>query len=218
MIETVPLDQAAAAYAKMVAGKARFRMVLVTKNGIRELLREVRLRFPHARQVGLDIPARRRYRSLVPTLHQRKGRGAQSMVRLLGERMFAMEPLPRRKFISMAAGAGAGLASLNAHDQLARSAEGPAAIGGAIEQLAAPDGNRMAEESLAAVQLLLFRVPPDNLAGTSGFGTPRAPNLSVRGGLRVGLSQAARDLNRHCHNKSEACKNRNKEGAGSSQR
>jgi propanol-preferring alcohol dehydrogenase len=32
MIETVPLDQAAAAYAKMMAGKARFRMVLVTKN------------------------------------------------------------------------------------------------------------------------------------------------------------------------------------------
>src|SRR5271155_4376573 len=33
MIETVPLDQAAAAYAKMMAGNARFRMVLVTKNG-----------------------------------------------------------------------------------------------------------------------------------------------------------------------------------------
>jgi propanol-preferring alcohol dehydrogenase len=28
MIETVPLEQAAAAYAKMIAGKARFRMVL----------------------------------------------------------------------------------------------------------------------------------------------------------------------------------------------
>ena len=36
MIETVPLDQAAAAYAKMMAGKARFRMVLVMKNGARE--------------------------------------------------------------------------------------------------------------------------------------------------------------------------------------
>ena len=33
MIETVPLEQAAAAYANMMAGKARFRMVLVTKNG-----------------------------------------------------------------------------------------------------------------------------------------------------------------------------------------
>jgi propanol-preferring alcohol dehydrogenase len=33
MIETAPLEQAAAAYAKMMAGKARFRMVLVTKNG-----------------------------------------------------------------------------------------------------------------------------------------------------------------------------------------
>jgi alcohol dehydrogenase, propanol-preferring len=33
MIETVPLDEAAAAYAKMMAGKARFRIVLVTKNG-----------------------------------------------------------------------------------------------------------------------------------------------------------------------------------------
>ena len=33
MIETVPLDQAEAAYAKMMAGKARFRMVLVTENG-----------------------------------------------------------------------------------------------------------------------------------------------------------------------------------------
>src|SRR6201993_3738078 len=33
MIETVPLDQAAVAYAKMMAGQARFRIVLVTKNG-----------------------------------------------------------------------------------------------------------------------------------------------------------------------------------------
>ena len=33
MSETVPLDQAAAAYAKMMAWKARFRMVLVTKDG-----------------------------------------------------------------------------------------------------------------------------------------------------------------------------------------
>jgi len=33
MIETIPLDQAATAYAKMMDGKARFRMVLVTKNG-----------------------------------------------------------------------------------------------------------------------------------------------------------------------------------------
>jgi alcohol dehydrogenase, propanol-preferring len=32
MIETVPLEQAADAYARMMAGKARFRMVLVTKN------------------------------------------------------------------------------------------------------------------------------------------------------------------------------------------
>jgi propanol-preferring alcohol dehydrogenase len=36
MIETVPLDQAAAAYAKMMAGKARFRMVLLTENGARQ--------------------------------------------------------------------------------------------------------------------------------------------------------------------------------------
>ena len=33
MIETVPLEQAAAAYAKMMAGKARFRMVLVMNDG-----------------------------------------------------------------------------------------------------------------------------------------------------------------------------------------
>jgi alcohol dehydrogenase, propanol-preferring len=33
MIETVPLEEAPAAYAKMMAGKARFRMVLVTENG-----------------------------------------------------------------------------------------------------------------------------------------------------------------------------------------
>jgi len=32
MIETFPLEEAASAYAKMMAGKARFRMVLVTKN------------------------------------------------------------------------------------------------------------------------------------------------------------------------------------------
>jgi propanol-preferring alcohol dehydrogenase len=33
MTETVPLEQAADAYARMMQGKARFRMVLVTKNG-----------------------------------------------------------------------------------------------------------------------------------------------------------------------------------------
>src|ERR1700751_223003 len=36
MIETVPLEEAAAAYAKMMAGKARFRMVLVMNNGVSE--------------------------------------------------------------------------------------------------------------------------------------------------------------------------------------
>jgi D-arabinose 1-dehydrogenase-like Zn-dependent alcohol dehydrogenase len=34
MIETLPLEQAAGAYARMMQGKARFRMVLVTKDGI----------------------------------------------------------------------------------------------------------------------------------------------------------------------------------------
>jgi hypothetical protein len=34
MIETVPLEQAADAYARMMRGKARFRMVLVMKDGI----------------------------------------------------------------------------------------------------------------------------------------------------------------------------------------
>ena len=34
MIETVPLEQAADAYARMMEGKARFRMVLVTKDGV----------------------------------------------------------------------------------------------------------------------------------------------------------------------------------------
>jgi D-arabinose 1-dehydrogenase-like Zn-dependent alcohol dehydrogenase len=34
MIETVPLEQAADAYDRMMRGKARFRMVLVTKDGL----------------------------------------------------------------------------------------------------------------------------------------------------------------------------------------
>jgi D-arabinose 1-dehydrogenase-like Zn-dependent alcohol dehydrogenase len=34
MIETVPLEQAADAYVRMMQGKARFRMVLVTKDGV----------------------------------------------------------------------------------------------------------------------------------------------------------------------------------------
>jgi len=34
MIETAPLEQAADAYARMMQGKARFRMVLVTNDGI----------------------------------------------------------------------------------------------------------------------------------------------------------------------------------------
>jgi D-arabinose 1-dehydrogenase-like Zn-dependent alcohol dehydrogenase len=34
MIETVPLEQAADGYARMMQGKARFRMVLVTKDGV----------------------------------------------------------------------------------------------------------------------------------------------------------------------------------------
>ena len=35
MIETAPLEQAADAYARMMQGKARFRMVLVTKTALR---------------------------------------------------------------------------------------------------------------------------------------------------------------------------------------
>jgi hypothetical protein len=57
-----------------------------------------------------------------------------------------MKPLARRKFISLAALSGAGLASLSAQDHLARSAEGHATIGGAMEQHAAADGNRVTEE------------------------------------------------------------------------
>jgi len=34
MIETVPFEKAADGFARMMAGKARFRMVLVTKNGM----------------------------------------------------------------------------------------------------------------------------------------------------------------------------------------
>ena len=34
MIETVPLERAADAYARMMQGKARFRMVLVTRDGV----------------------------------------------------------------------------------------------------------------------------------------------------------------------------------------
>jgi propanol-preferring alcohol dehydrogenase len=34
MIETFPLERAADAYARMMQGKARFRVVLVTKNGV----------------------------------------------------------------------------------------------------------------------------------------------------------------------------------------
>ena len=33
MIETVPLEEAAAAYAKMMAGRARFRIVLLMNSG-----------------------------------------------------------------------------------------------------------------------------------------------------------------------------------------
>jgi propanol-preferring alcohol dehydrogenase len=33
LIETVPLEEAAQGYARMVEGKARFRMMLVMKNG-----------------------------------------------------------------------------------------------------------------------------------------------------------------------------------------
>ena len=46
----------------------------------RELLREERLRFSHARQVGPDISAGRGHRSLVSALHQSKGSSTQSMV------------------------------------------------------------------------------------------------------------------------------------------
>jgi hypothetical protein len=56
--------------------------------------------------------------------------------------MSVMEPLARRKFISMAASAGAGLASWNAHDPLARREEVAATIG----DLDAPDGDQTAEE------------------------------------------------------------------------
>ena len=57
-----------------------------------------------------------------------------------------MELLTRRKFISTAAVSGAGLASLNAHDRLVRSKEGPASIGEVGGHLAAQHGGHMTEE------------------------------------------------------------------------
>ena len=39
MIETAPLEQAADAYARMMQGKARFRMVLVTADGVARSVR-----------------------------------------------------------------------------------------------------------------------------------------------------------------------------------
>ena len=39
MIETAPLEQAADAYARMMQGKARFRMVLVTTDGVAHSVR-----------------------------------------------------------------------------------------------------------------------------------------------------------------------------------
>src|ERR1700732_3067562 len=39
MVETAPLEQAADAYGRMMAGKARFRMVLVTKDGVAQSAR-----------------------------------------------------------------------------------------------------------------------------------------------------------------------------------
>ena len=42
MIETAPLEQAADAYARMMQGKARFRMVLVTKDGVAQSARPPR--------------------------------------------------------------------------------------------------------------------------------------------------------------------------------
>lgn len=59
-----------------------------------------------------------------------------------------MEPLTRRKFISIAAVSGAGFASLNAHDELARREEGPGAIGKAFDHLAALDGDHMTNEEI----------------------------------------------------------------------
>ena len=39
IIKTVPLEQAADAYARMMQGKTRFRMVLVTKDGVAQRVR-----------------------------------------------------------------------------------------------------------------------------------------------------------------------------------
>ena len=66
---------------------------------------------------------------------QRKSASHQSMVDCYAKGSFAMEPLARRKFISVAAMSDAGLASLNTHDRLARSAQGPATIGQTSEHL-----------------------------------------------------------------------------------
>lgn len=57
-----------------------------------------------------------------------------------------MEPLTRRKFISIAAASGVGLTSFNAHDQLGRREEGPGAIGEASDHHVPIEGDHMTEE------------------------------------------------------------------------
>jgi hypothetical protein len=72
-----------------------------------------------------------------------------------------MEPLARRKFISMAAASGAGLVSLNAHGGFARSEGEPSPTSEPGERLSSPD------EDLAAEEIIKEKIRRAMLAGPS---------------------------------------------------
>jgi hypothetical protein len=72
-----------------------------------------------------------------------------------------MEPVARRKFISMAAVSGAGLVSLNAHGGFARSEGEPLPTSEPGERLSSPD------EDLAAEEIIKEKIRRAMLAGPS---------------------------------------------------
>jgi hypothetical protein len=113
----------------------------------------------------------------------------------------AMKPLARRKFISLAALSGAGLASLSAQDQLALRGEGHATIGGAMEQHAAADGNRMTEETRKErIRRAMLAGPPSVTSEATIAEMDRQGNMTV---LRPGTNDwvtntSSAPLQRNC--------------------
>ena len=138
-----------------------------------ELLRKIRLRFSHARQINPGIAAGRSDRSLVSAVHRRQSSSAQSMVRLLETQAGLKTLVQGRQCMEIGTiGPGAFAQSVRKtcmegrpQGESSAMSRGPGASERIVNQLGF-GATAAAKEEAVACEMVLLAVPWDNVPET----------------------------------------------------